>query len=84
MMSDQDQPPAGPELADVACSARLPKHIRDRIYKTACACKMTEEQAAKEPCACSAYCLVNDIEDWANDLSPNSGISNGSDALSPK
>lgn len=55
-----------------APSAPVPKAIRDAIYKKCCACGLTEDQAKREPCGCSAHAIINDIEDWVDDLRTNS------------
>ena len=45
-------------------SVELPREIVEMIYKSCCCCD-TPEEAQKEPCACIAAAIVEQIEDWA-------------------
>lgn len=49
--------------------ATLPRNIIDKIYRAVC-CVPTPELAQKEPCACAAAYLVEQIEEWAESLAP--------------
>ena len=44
----------------------LPREIKLRIHKSTGCCKPTPEEAQKEPCACGASALIEQIEDWGD------------------
>jgi hypothetical protein len=56
-----------PSPSDRTESPELPRETIELIYRASC-CKPTPEEAQKEPCACVAAVIVEQVEEWACSL----------------
>jgi len=58
----------GPEQSQ---RPELPREIVLEIYRATGCCGDTPEEAQRQPCACVAASIVDQIEDWVEELIRN-------------